>query len=120
MSEETKVFEANVIIFREDSTWTALALEMDIRGYGSTPHAAMEDLDGMLRAQITFAMQMGHPESVWHRAEDKYWQMWEKARRNKFVAKVLGSEAPTDEIADLVPLSLLASKHQDEWTAARA
>jgi hypothetical protein len=36
MSDETKAFEVSVILFREDSAWTALALEMDIRGYGPT------------------------------------------------------------------------------------
>src|SRR5207248_11191201 len=118
--EETKTFEANVIVFREDSIWTALALEMDVRGYGPTPDEAIDDVVKMLQAQVSFAVQMGHPESVWHRAEDKYWQMWEQARRNQFVAGASGSEAPTDRIADLVPLSLLAIKHRDEWIATRA
>jgi len=113
-------FEANVLVFREDTAWTALALEMDIRGYGPTVEAALKDVIGMLQAQITFAVQMGHPETVWHRAEEKYWRIWDRARRNKFVAEASGSEAPTDEIADLVPLSLLALKHRDEWTAVSA
>ena len=121
MSEETKIFAANTIVFREDpATWVALALEMDVRGYGPTPEAAIHDLMEMLHAQISYAVQMGHPESVWHRAEDRYWRMWEKARQKRFVADASGSEAPTDEIADLVPLSLLAMKHRDEWTAASA
>jgi len=120
MNEETKAFEANVIVFREDSMWTALALEMDVRGYGPTPKAALEDVIVMLQAQVSYAVQMGHPESVWHRADETYWQMWEGARRNQFVAEASGSEAPTDQIADLVPLSLLAMKHRDELIAARA
>ena len=74
MSGEAKSFEANVIVFREDSTWTALALEMDVRGYGSTQKAALKDVTVMLQAQISFAVQMGHPESVWHPAEEKYWR----------------------------------------------
>ncbi|MEK6372641.1 MAG: hypothetical protein AABO58_08090 [Acidobacteriota bacterium] len=120
MNEETKTFEANVIVFREDSTWTALALEMDVRGYGSTARAAFDDVAQMLGAQVSFAVQIGHPESVWHPAEKKYWQMWEEARRNQFVAEASGSEAPTDQIAHLVPLSLLAMKQRDEWIAASA
>jgi hypothetical protein len=68
MTHELKTFEANVIIFREDSEWTALALEMNIRGYGATPAAAVQDVIELLDAQISFAVQMGHPESVWHRA----------------------------------------------------
>ena len=120
MSEETRTFEANVIVFREDSKWSALALEMNVRGYGSTPELALEDVGVMLMAQVSFAVQRGHPESVWHPADEKYWRMWESARRNQFVAKMSGSEAPTDQIADRVPLALLALKHQEEWCVARA
>ena len=120
MSDETKAFEVSVILFREGSGWTALALEMDIRGYGPTREAAVDDALAMISAQVSFAVQMGHPESIWKPAEESYWRMWEKARRNQFVAEISGSEAPTDEIADLVPIPLLALKHRDAWTAARA
>ena len=120
MSEETKTFEVSVITFREDATWTALALEMSLRGYGKTKKAAINDVISMIVAQVSFAIQMGHPESVWHPAEDKYWRMFEEARRNLFVAEVSGSELPTDRFADMVPLDLLALKHRDEWTTASA
>lgn len=120
MSEEPKTFEANVIVFREDSMWTALALEMNVRGYGETHDAAIDDLREMLVAQLTYAVQMGHPESVWHRAEEKYWEMWEETRRNQFLAEASGVDAPQDQFADLVPLDLLAMKHKDEWIAAHA
>jgi hypothetical protein len=53
--------------------WIALALEMNVRGYGSTMEAAKNDLREMLIAQISFAVQMGHPESVWNRAGEEYW-----------------------------------------------
>ena len=120
MNEETKAFEVSVIVFRERSTWTALALEMDIRGYGSSREAAVDDAMAMITAQVSFAMQMGHGESVWKRAEEKYWLMWENARRNQFMAEISGSEPPVDEIADLVPIPRFGLKHKDEWIAARA
>jgi len=60
-------FEVSVITYREGSTWTALALEMNLRGYGSTEEAAHADLDEMLIAQVSYAVQMGDPESVWNR-----------------------------------------------------
>src|SRR6266498_3840234 len=110
MSEERKTFEVSVLVFREGSTWTALVLEMDLRGHGSTRKAAMDDVLEMLLAQVSFAVQRGHPESVWHPAEDKYWRMWEQARRNRFVAEISGSEAPPEPFADLVPLPMLALK----------
>ncbi|MEA2328421.1 MAG: hypothetical protein QOE68_3380 [Thermoanaerobaculia bacterium] len=120
MIDEAKAFEVSVIVFREGSTWTALALEMDIRGYGSSRKAAVDDALAMITAQVSFAVQMGHAESVWKPAEEKYRRMWENARRNQFMAEISGSEAPADEIADLVPIPLLALKHKDEWIAARA
>lgn len=120
MSEEAKAFEVSVIVFREDSSFTALALEMDVRGYGSTPQAAIQDAITMLQAQVSFAVQRGHPESVWRRAEDKYWRMFEEVRRNQFVSEVSGSKAATDRLANMVPLPLLELKQGSAWIAARA
>lgn len=118
-----QTFEVSVITFRDGDTWTALALEMDLRGYGPTVGAANDDLREMLVAQVSFAVQMGHPESVWNRAADEYWRMFEEVRREQFVAFVAeGSDMKpvADRIADMVPLSLLALKHRNEWNAARA
>ena len=120
MSEEAKAFEVSVIVFRDGATWTALALEMDIRGYGASRKAAVDDALAMITAQVSFAVQMGHAESVWKPADEKYRRMWENARRNQFMAEISGSEAPADEIADLVPIPLFGLKHKDEWIAARA
>ena len=75
MIEEPKDFEISVILFREGSTWTALALEMDIRGHGSTRKSAVDDALAMIVAQVSFASQMGHVESIWKPAEEKYWRM---------------------------------------------
>jgi hypothetical protein len=120
MSEETKTFEVSVIAFREGSTWTALALEMDLRGHGSTKKAALDDVLELLATQVSFAVQMGHPETVWNYAEEKYWNMFEEARRKRFVAEVSGSEMPAEPFADMVPLPPLAVIPRNEWIAARA
>jgi hypothetical protein len=115
-----QTFEVSVITFREGDGWTALALEMDLRGYGPTVEAANDDLREMLTAQVSFAVEMGHPESVWNRAADEYWRMFEEVRREQFVAEVSGTQPTTDRIAGMVPLSLLALKHRKEWNAACA
>ena len=120
MADAPTIFDVNIFVFREDSEWTAVALEMDVRGYGSTSRSAIDDLMDMLTAQVSYAVQMGHPESVWHPAEEKYWRCWEETRRKKFMATASGSEAPTESLAELVPLELLAFKHRDEWTKASA
>lgn len=118
---DKKSFEVSVIVFRDEPSpedaWTALALEMSVRGYGPTPDKAVEDLIELLQAQVSFAIHQGHPESVWHPAEPAYWQMFEEARRSHFLAEASGTETPLDVIADMVPLSLVALKSRDEWTA---
>jgi|ERR1700682_3100674 len=120
MNDNMKTFAVSAIAFREDSGWTALALEMNLRGYGSTAQAAFADLVEMLVAQISYAMQMGHPESVWNRADDKYWLMFEESRRNRFVAEISGFEPSSDQIAEMVPLSLVAMKQGECWTGTHA
>ena len=121
MNEEAKSFEVSVIVFREDSGWTALALEMNIRGYGQTEKGAIKDVMEMMLAQVSFAVQMGHPESVWHPAEAKYWQMFSEARRRRFVAELSGMALPTDPpFADMVPLPVPATSPSGGWIAAGA
>lgn len=119
MVEETKTFYVSIVIFLEGSTWTALALEMNVRGYGSTKSDAVADVQQMLTAQISYAVQMGHPDSVWCVAEQKYWHMFEEARRKHFVAELTGSTARSEPFADMVPLAAL-SIPRDEWILAGA
>jgi hypothetical protein len=118
LAHPSKSFAANIIVFREDDGWTAFALEMDVRGYGPAPAGAIDDLIEMLQAQVSFAVQMGHPESVWHRADEKYWRIWETARRNRLVAEASGTAAPADEIADVVPLSFVGPNQDGRTTAS--
>ena len=120
MTEHAKTFEVSVITFREDSTWTALVLEMNLRGYGPTKKAAVDDVLAMLAAQVSFAVQMGHPETVWNSAEKSYWMMFEEARRKRFVAEVSGFETPSEQpSADIVPFPLDTAP-KNEWVAAGA
>ena len=118
--EETKTFEVSVIVFRDGAGWTALALEMNLRGYGASRRAATDDVVAMIVAQVSFAVQMGHPESVWHPAEEKYWRMFNDARRMRFVAEISGKRASADSpFADMVPLPPAACR-RDEWIGAGA
>ena len=116
MDDKATTFAVRVIIFQEDATWVALALEMDLRGYGPTSKAAADDLLGMIQAQVSYAVQMGHAESVWHPAEERYFKMFEETRKHQFVAQVSGSAAPTDRFADMVPLPRIRT---DAWAGAR-
>lgn len=122
MRKEKKTFTFSIVAFPEDSEWTAIALELDVRGFGSSAEEALSDLIEMVKAQVSFAVQRNHPASIWRRADETYWRMFDDARRNHLVAE-LSDQQPTDaRVAEYetVPLSLIALKQCDEWTGTRA
>ena len=60
----------SVLGYREEGEWVAVALEMDLRGYGSTfAHAATE----LVATQIYFARFKGQPELIWKPADPVDW-----------------------------------------------
>lgn len=59
----------NVLGYQEDNEWVALALEMDLRGYGATFEEALAELQDLVNMQISFAHQAGHIESAFFPAE---------------------------------------------------
>ena len=64
----------SVLGYQEDGEWVALALEMDLRGYGDTFETAMDDLKDHVLMQISFALQKGDPEMIFHPAEATYFR----------------------------------------------
>ncbi|MGD2113880.1 MAG: hypothetical protein PVG07_02435 [Acidobacteriota bacterium] len=85
-SDETRrpeYFEASLSVlgYREEGEWVALALEMDLRGYGATWEEALDDLRDLVDMQITFALSKGAPEMIWKDAGEEYWRKFERARK---------------------------------------
>jgi hypothetical protein len=70
-----------VLGFREGDQWCALALEMDLRGYGNTFDAAQSELEKAMASQLSFALQMNKPEMALFPAERKYFDMYNEAFR---------------------------------------
>jgi hypothetical protein len=62
----------NVLGYQEEGEWVALALEMDLRGYGETFDEAFADLGDLVRMQIAFSRFKGQPELIW-KAADPIW-----------------------------------------------
>jgi hypothetical protein len=62
----------NVIGYQEDGEWVALALEMDLRGYGKTFEAATADLRDLVCMQIHFAHFKNQPAMIM-KAADPIW-----------------------------------------------
>ncbi len=88
----------NILCYPEDGEWVALALEMDIRGYGATPDDAWSELRGLVDAQIAFAKEKGAPELIWFSAEDRYWDMYREAQRREMDARLAAGTFSTCDV----------------------
>jgi hypothetical protein len=79
----------SVLGYEEEGEWVALALEMDLRGYGPTLPKAVAELQELITMQISFARFKGQPELIWKPAEAIYWRLFEDARRNRLEEMIL-------------------------------
>ena len=81
----------NALIYRSDGEdgWAALALEMDIRGYGGTPAEAFQELGDLVRMQISFAMFKADPTLIWKAADPVWFERFADARRNQLRHQLL-------------------------------
>ncbi len=59
----------NVLGYRDEDEWVALALEMDLRGSGATFETALDELDEAIEVQMQFAAKQGWYDSIWKPAE---------------------------------------------------
>ena len=88
----------NVLGYREDDGWVALALEMDIRGYGETFESALEELIELMEMQVSFAMQNDAPEMIMESAEAVWFERWADVRRKRlFDVWSRGADPTPDE-----------------------
>lgn len=78
----------NVLGHHEDEKWSALALEMDLRGYGNTFQEALDDLCDLIGMQISFAFFKGQPEMVFKPAERKYFKTYEEIRNQRIMEMI--------------------------------
>jgi hypothetical protein len=103
----------NVLGYLEEGEWVALALEMDLRGYGETFEAALEELQDLVAMQIGFAQFKDQPELLWKSAEPVWFQLYADVRRQYLEAVMHESELPTSPYQisglQLPPDHLLAS-----------
>lgn len=76
----------SVLGYQEEGEWVALALEMDLRGYGKTFDDALEELVDCIAMQISFAEKKGHPEMVFHPADSTYYLLFAQVRQDRLQA----------------------------------
>jgi predicted RNase H-like HicB family nuclease len=95
----------NILGYKEDGDWVALALEFDLRGYGQTFEDAMEELTEMIQMQVSFAMQTDKPEMMFKDAEPQYFKIYDQARREHLRNFYISGMSPQDEFRiDGVPI----------------
>ena len=86
----------SVLGFRENDEWCALALEMDLRGYGHTFEEATEDLNDSIEMQISFAQSQGKPHMIFHPAEPIYFSPFAQVRADQLSMLATGQAAVAD------------------------
>ncbi len=64
-----------------EEAWTALALEMDLRGYGSTFEEALEDLRELVIMQVSFALSKEQPEMIWKPSDPSWFELLHGSRK---------------------------------------
>ena len=92
-SKEQDASQVNlgVLAYREGKDWVALALEMDLRGYGKTIDEAVRELSDLVAMQLSFARLKSQPELVWKPAEPQYWTLFTNAKRDQLLRSAAGS-----------------------------
>ncbi len=118
MPDNGKFFEIliDVLGYREDGDWVALALEMDLRGHGGTFEEAVDDLLELIEMQISFAVQKGQPEMIWKPAEPVWYARWAEERRQRFFDSVASrdvSEAEDYRVGAIPPPHVIASMSEE-------
>lgn len=82
---KTKEIPLNILGYQDkDKEWIALALEMDLRGYGKTFDKALAELEGLIVEQIKFAIYKKDFSLLQHRAEDSYFRMFRETKEQSF------------------------------------
>ena len=81
----------SVLVYRSSNVdcCAALALEMDIRGYGDTPMAAFNELQDLVHMQISFAAFKEDPSLIWKRADPIWFERFADAHRQQLESQLL-------------------------------
>ena len=91
MTQEYRV-TVNVLGYREEEDYVALALEMDLRGYGNSFEEALHDLDEQVVMQLSFALyKHGNIDMAMRPAEVIYFERFAEAKREAITARDHGS-----------------------------
>ena len=87
MTQEYRI-AVDVLGYREAQDYVALALEMDLRGYGDSFAEALRDLNEQVAMQLSFALyRHGAVDMALRPAEAVYFERFAEAKREAIVAR---------------------------------
>ena len=89
-------YYVDLLIYPDQGGWVALALQMDLRGYGQTPADARKAVLEMICAQISFAHFKKQPELIWRNAAQEWFEKFEVVRRRQLTALLEHSTTPSE------------------------
>ncbi|MDD9857900.1 MAG: hypothetical protein OXU96_07635 [Gammaproteobacteria bacterium] len=79
---KTRGLTLNVLGYAEENEYVALALEMDLRGFGASLEEAMDDLMRQVVLQLSFALHMHHSlDMAFFPAEPIWFERFAEARQ---------------------------------------
>ncbi|MEM9304400.1 MAG: hypothetical protein AAGE01_19980 [Pseudomonadota bacterium] len=119
MSDAKQVKVNGISFFDEgEKAWVAVALEMDLYGYGESPEAAFSDLFDAMCAQLETAAEFDNFEMLFKKAPDRYFKKYREAMaaqiRAKFRGKAIENHASEVKIHALPLERECASLDTDE------
>ena len=94
----------------EGDKWCAVALEMDIWGFGNTAEEAMKDLDDLVDIQIEFASGKKRLSILDHPADKKWFQLWDILQKREEEIKRAGNLSSVPSLDKTAPLDRKEAK----------
>jgi len=82
----------SILGYTEDGWHVAHALELDLKGYGKSPEAALKEVHGMVTAQLSFAHFKGNPSLAWRPAAQECFDRFAQLQREYSEARAAGEE----------------------------
>src|SRR5437016_8801003 len=83
--------QIKVLLSKDEGAFVAHALEMDLVSYGKTEKEALNELDNLIRNQISFAIAKGDDSLIFFNAPQEYFKEWDKAHGN-VIKGIIGTE----------------------------
>lgn len=87
----------NVLRWHDGKEWNAMAMEMDLQGFGPTQEKAEENLLELVVMQMTFAMQKKDPRLALKHAAPHYWEILNKTREQQLARLMSGNEGDSED-----------------------